>query len=215
MVTRRRFFQLAAGAGTVLALSGKASIRKGGISFDVPSAEAYYQSVGLRKFIQPLRRVGPKQIPVAVPDGTRTWGATVADHYTIDINQFEDQLHPDLGKTTLRGYNPRTALGVKGVPDQKHLGGIIIAESGKPVQITFRNNLPEKHILPVDITIMGADQATNRTARCTSTAAWSPGSATAAPSPGGTRRGNKAQASCKTRCSIRERRRRRPSTTIR
>jgi spore coat protein A len=37
----------------------------------------------------------------------------------------------------------------------KHLGGIIAARRGEPVQITFRNNLPPTHILPVDDTIMG------------------------------------------------------------
>ncbi len=114
---------------------------------------AFYQSPGLAKFVQPLRGVGPGAIPVAVPDKKPTWGR--ARHYTIDINQYQDQLHPDLGPTTLWGYNPRNALGVNGVPVQKHLGGIIVAEKGVPVQITFQNNLPNKHILPVDATIMG------------------------------------------------------------
>ncbi len=30
------------------------------------------------------------------------------------------------------------------------LGGIIVAQSGVPIQITFKNTLPRKHILPVD-----------------------------------------------------------------
>jgi spore coat protein A len=100
---------------------------------------------------------------VAIPDGVRKWrGPTVANHYTIDINQFTDTLNPSLPPTTLWGYNPRTALGVPGVPTQKHLGGIIVTQRGKPVQITFVNNLPNSHILPVDTTIMGADGAQNR-----------------------------------------------------
>jgi len=72
-------------------------------------------------------------------------------------------LHPSLTPTTLWGYNPRNALGEPGVPIQKHLGGIIVTERGQPVQITFVNNLPPHHILPVDTTLMGADGPQNRT----------------------------------------------------
>jgi spore coat protein A len=113
--------------------------------------------------VQELRGVGPTGIPVAVPDGTRKYKGASADHYTIDINQYTDQLHPDLPPTTLWGYNPANALGVTGTPTQRHLGGIIVAHRGKPVQITFRNNLPTQHILPVDVSLMGADGAQNRT----------------------------------------------------
>jgi spore coat protein A len=130
------------------------------------SAESgFVQSPVLTRFVQDLRGVGPGGIPVAVPDGTRSYagGSIVADHYTIDINQFTDVLHPDLPPTTLWGLNPRNALGETGVPTQVHLGGIIVAHRGKPAQITFRNNLPLAHILPVDTTLMGADGAQNRT----------------------------------------------------
>ncbi len=110
----------------------------------------------LKKFTQELR--APGVIPVALPDGSVSQGRTIADHYTFDINEFKDQLHPDLPATTLWGYNPTRALGVApGAPvTQKHLGGIIVAQRGKPVQITFRNNLPKEHILPLDTTILGA-----------------------------------------------------------
>jgi spore coat protein A len=84
-------------------------------------------------------------------------------HYTIDINQFTDKLHPLLPPTTLWGYNP---VNPGGAPTQKHLGGIIVATKGTPIQITFRNNLPPTHIIPVDPTVMGNTPLTanNRTA---------------------------------------------------
>ncbi len=148
MLTRRQFLKLGAAAGVGLFLP----IR---LSFNTPKARAFYTSTGLEKFAQPLRGVGPGAIPVGVPDGKRYWGRVAADHYTIDINQYYDTLHPDLGPTTLWGYNPRKALGVTGVPTQKHLGGILVVQRNKPVQITFRNNLPPTHILPVDTTLMG------------------------------------------------------------
>jgi spore coat protein A, manganese oxidase len=127
----------------------------------------FAQSPLLTPFAAEMRGVGPGGIPVAVPDGTRTYlgGAVTADHYTIDINQFSDTLHPELPPTTLWGYNPRNALGEKGTPLPRHLGGILVVHEYHPVQITFRNNLPTEHILPVDTTIMGAEPGTakNRT----------------------------------------------------
>jgi spore coat protein A len=144
--------------GVVAALAGVLAAGR-------PAAAQFHQSPALDKFVQELRGVGPGAIPVAVPDGTRTYSdGTTANHYSIDINEFADTLHPQLGgATTLWGYNPRNALGVAGVPEQKHLGGVIVAQRGTPVQITFHNNLPNLHILPVDTTLMGADGAQNRT----------------------------------------------------
>ena len=73
----------------------------------------FYQSPPLEKFTHELRNVGPAGIQVAVPDGTRSylWGLFKADHFTIDINQYTDQLNPALPPTTLWGYNPERALG--------------------------------------------------------------------------------------------------------
>jgi spore coat protein A len=116
-------------------------------------AQAMAQSANLKKFVQPLRGVG--EIPLAASDGTSTWGSTTATHYTIDIGQFEDQLHPDLpNPTRLRGFGQDGNF--------KHLGGIIAAKRDEPVQITFRNNLPAEHILPIDRTIMGAEMGDDR-----------------------------------------------------
>ena len=103
---------------------------------------------GLKKFIQPLRGVGPGGIPVAAPDAFSA-PVTGVTHYSLTIAQFTDQLHPYLGPTKLWGYNPVVPLG-DGAQHQRHLGGIIVAQRGTPIQITFTNKLPPKHILPVD-----------------------------------------------------------------
>ena len=134
MISRRDFLKAsAAGVAALYAANYTKSL----------SARALSNSANLKKFIQPLRGVG--EIPVAVSDGTSSLGAT---HYTIDVGQFEDQLHPDLpNPTRLWGFGPGGNF--------KHLGGIIAAKRDEPVQITFRNNLPPDHILPVDNTIMG------------------------------------------------------------
>jgi spore coat protein A len=143
-----------AGAGLLIAGRGK--------------AYAFYQSRGIPLFGTTLRGAGPGGIPVAAADPFLA-PVTGVTHYTINISQFQDQITPKsaLGPTTLWGYNPLNPLG-GGTQPQKHLGGIIIGQKGVPIQISFRNLLSgpaqSQHILPVDTTIPGANQAPNRTA---------------------------------------------------
>jgi spore coat protein A, manganese oxidase len=153
-LSRRQFLKGAAIAGAALALP---------LKFGVRESHAFYQtSPGLEKWKTLLRGVGPGQIPVAAADPFKA-PVTGVTHYRIDIKQFTDQLHPDLGPTTLWGYNPVLPLG-GGVQSQKHLGGIVVVNRGTPLQFTFNNKLPPKHIIAVDATIPGANQAQNRTA---------------------------------------------------
>jgi FtsP/CotA-like multicopper oxidase with cupredoxin domain len=162
-ITRRQFLKGAAATGIGMALPLKFGIRE---------ARAFAQSDPLAKFAQQLRGNDAfsllQNIGVAAPDGTRTWGAVVAQHYTIEIDQFQDRLHPGLpaAGTKLWGFKPTTYLLNVSPPQAagRHLGGIIVAQKGTPVQITFRNNLPTPHLIPVDTTIPGALQAQNRTA---------------------------------------------------
>jgi spore coat protein A len=145
----------------------------------VLSAQAFNQSPQIPLYQTTLRGIGPNQIPVAKPDSTPA-PVTGVSHYQMLISQFQDQIlptkNPDgtatgLGPTTLWGYNPLTPL----FPgNQKHLGGIIVGkgknphdpnDKNVPIQITFHNLLfVNKHILPVDRTIPGAEKAINRTA---------------------------------------------------
>lgn len=142
MTTRRQFLKasLAIGAGAMLASSWR-------------SVWAFSQSDHLQKFVQSLRGLGEGGIPLASSDGVSQLGAT---HYSIDIGQFEDQLHPDLpNPTRLWGFGQGGSF--------KHLGGILATQRGAPVQVTFRNQLPAAPIIPVDTTIPLAGQARNRT----------------------------------------------------
>jgi spore coat protein A, manganese oxidase len=155
MTNRRQFIK----AGTIASTGLLAPWVAG-----IPNAYAFSQSDNLRKFIQPLRRAGAiNGIPLSHQDtARRQWWQPGVDHYTIDIGQFEDQLHPDLpNPTRLWGYGQGFSGNNSGWT--KHLGGIIVAHRGTPVQVTFRNNLPAKHIIPVDTTVMGAIGAANRT----------------------------------------------------
>jgi spore coat protein A len=129
-------------------------------------AYGFAQSDALAKFIQPLRgnTAGSlvTDIGVAAPDFAPA-PVTGVTHYTIGIEQFNDKLHPNLASTKLWGFKPTRYLGATPA-GAKHLGGIIVAQRGTPIQITFRNNLPPSHIIPVDTTIEGAELAQNRTA---------------------------------------------------
>jgi spore coat protein A, manganese oxidase len=170
-LTRRQFLKGAAAAGVAMSLP---------LKFGVREAHAFYQSPDLAKFIMPLHgvhAVPPEAISVAIPDVAPA-PVTGVIHYTINIQQFTDTLHNSLGPTTLWGFVPTRAIhafpnGDPGAPAPVHLGGIIIAQKGVPIQITFRNRLtsngspfgiPLKGIIPVDTTLPGANQAQNRIA---------------------------------------------------
>lgn len=149
MFTRRKFLKSGAVAAATTFIPLKGTISQ---------AFAFSQSQRLAKFIQPLRGVGGAGIPLAVPDAVpRAWWQPGVIHYTLDMAQFEDQLHPELpNPTRLRGY------GQGGAAKHRHLGGIIAVKRGTPVQISFRNRLSGNHIVPVDTTIPGAELGPNR-----------------------------------------------------
>lgn len=96
MLNRRQFLVRTGAAGAALALPWY---------FETRAALAFSQSIGLKKFVQPLRGVGPGGIPVAVPDAFPA-PVTGVTHYSLTIAQFTDQLHPHLGPTVLWGYTP-------------------------------------------------------------------------------------------------------------
>jgi spore coat protein A len=64
-------------------------------------------------------------------------------------------MHPALGGTKLWGYADVTSGSQN--PVHGYLGPAIVSKKGRPVQITYINNLPPTHILPVDRTIMGTN----------------------------------------------------------
>jgi spore coat protein A len=157
-LTRRDFLKAGAvgGAGLLLPLK-----------WNPGTALAFAQSDGLAKFIQPLRGNGVvslvTEIGVAAPDLTPA-PITGVTHYTVGIGEFVDQLHPQLTNgTRLWGFQPTRYLAAS-PPGFRHLGGIIVAQRGTPIQVSFVNNLPPTHILPVDDTLMGANTSHNRTA---------------------------------------------------
>ena len=146
-MNRRQFLRATAGAASLMTL------RRNVFAYGVTSP-------GLKLFKTVLRGVGPGGIPVAQPDAGPA-PVTGATHYSLNIGQFQDRLHPDLGPTTLWGYSPSQALGERAHPT-RHLGGIIVAQKGTPLQLTFTNKLPNQHILPVDESSFFPDASTSK-----------------------------------------------------
>jgi spore coat protein A len=157
-MNRRDFIKTTAMVGAGVALYG---------AFGAERAHAFYQSsgLGLKLFQQTLRGRDvaslATEIGVAASDGAAP--VTRVTHYTMGIQQFPDMLYPTLGPTTLWGFKPANYL-VDGPSTPRHLGGIIVAQKGKPIQVTFRNQLtsdgtptgtPLVHPIPIDITVPG------------------------------------------------------------
>jgi spore coat protein A, manganese oxidase len=146
MATRRNFIKMTTMAGaSAFLLRGK--------------AWPYAQSpTNIRKFIVPVPGLGPSGIPVAAPNTSRYPGC---DFYQMVAGEYTQQLHPDLPATRLWGYADITN---GAAPNHRYLGGAIVAQKGRPIRLNMLNRLPNKHPLPVDKTLMGAepDQPENR-----------------------------------------------------
>jgi spore coat protein A, manganese oxidase len=160
-MNRREFLKAMGITGVAATLPLAPIIRKLGPN----PAWAYASSPNLKKFMQALPALG-KGLPIAVKDTVTYPGV---DYYQIGIGQFTQQLHPQLPKATkLWGYYDAT----QPLSAQRHLGPLIIAQSGTPVRMKVTNNLvdgqgnPLPHPLPVDNSLPGAEtgQAQNRTA---------------------------------------------------
>lgn len=147
MITRRQFLKYSAIAGTAAALP---------LRFGVGTAYAAANSPKLQKWIQPLRGLGPTGIPVLNGAPDPVYANTTL--YQVTAGEFLDQLHPALGPTRLWGYWDTTA------PVQRHLGGVLITNRRQAARVRFTNTLPTPNIIPVDITVPGANQAQNRIA---------------------------------------------------
>jgi len=120
----------------------------------------------IRKFVTKLPGLGPNNaneinqfIPVAHPIANPLYPND--DFYTIGVFEYSQRLHPDLAKaTTLRGYKDLNSNADPNPNGSYYLGPAIIATSGKPVRILFKNQLPTlvpgNLFLPMDYTVMGA-----------------------------------------------------------
>jgi spore coat protein A len=129
-------------------------------------AYAWSQSPIIPKFVDSLPGLGPtgannlgNYLTVMTAD-TDTYSGS--DYYRVVALQGTQKFHTNLPSTPFWGYAQDNGVGV--ATDQKYLGGVIVASADKPVRMTMRNALPAAHILPVDMTAMGANGSPGGTA---------------------------------------------------
>lgn len=95
------------------------------------------------------RFVDPLPIPkVLVPTGFRpspTDPAKQIPYYRIAMRQSQTKVHRDVPVTTFWGYGGTCP------------GPTIVARSGSPILVEWHNELPERHLLPIDHTLHGAE----------------------------------------------------------
>jgi spore coat protein A len=149
-------------AGAAAAIPWKFDLLRG---FSTARAYAFSQSPIIRKFVDSLpgltvagaNNLG-QYLTVMTAD-TATYPNS--DYYRLVGGQFTQQVHRDLPATKFWGY---AQDGGTGDTAQKYLGGVIVANAGRPVRVTMRNNLPVAPVIPVDMTLMGANGSPGGTA---------------------------------------------------
>lgn len=72
------------------------------------------------------------------------WKDQFYTYYEVNMTEFSQSLHSQLNNSTVWGYE-------NGYP-----GPTIEVESGEKVFIKWINNLPDKHLFPIDYTVHGA-----------------------------------------------------------
>lgn len=148
-ISRRRFLQisgLAAGASMLpMPLRWLGTGR----------AYAFAQSPKMRKFVTTLPGLSPAgannigQYITLPTNSPQMFAGQMTNVYNLGVKMFGEKIHPDLKKSThFYGYYDLAS------GDQKYLGGAIVATRGKPTMLKVTNQLPSKHILPVDPTVM-------------------------------------------------------------
>ena len=126
MFDRRKFLKVAGGA-----VGGAVALGSGGAFVRARRAEA---QVSLRPFVDAL------PIPrVITPDG-RLDGDPF---FQVTMQVFKQKLHRDLPATTLWGYNAQ------------YPGPTFEARRGRPIAVRWMNNLPNRHMFPIDDTLHG------------------------------------------------------------
>jgi len=161
-ISRRKFLQISALAGAATMMPMPFRWLGSG------TANAFSNSPNLSKWFDglgaplPLRGLGAGRSTntIQVLGSTPDKGFANTNFYEVTASEFTDQLHPALGPTRLWGYRATNALAT----EQSHLGGLIVAVRGTASRIRFTNTLPSQHIIPIDTTLPGANQAQNRIA---------------------------------------------------
>jgi spore coat protein A len=138
LATTRRLF-LAQTGMTTMALA----MRQGMSHASPPKVRGQLQASSLAQFVDPLPIPG-----IIKPTGQRPNpdDPTVSlPYYRVEMRQFETKVHRDMKPTRLWGYASSSP------------GPTFETRSGQGLLVEWVNELPEKHFLPIDNSIHGAE----------------------------------------------------------
>lgn len=130
--SRRSFLKLCASSLPALAAASEAFATANGPSAGQPQQ---IHSPRLTRFVDPL------PLPRRIRPYGRRGGS---DLYRIHMVEFEQRLHSELPPAKLWGY------------EGEHPGPVFEATRGRPVEVEWHNDLPKRHLFPVDPRLCGA-----------------------------------------------------------
>src|SRR5262245_4936961 len=133
-IERRTFLKLGGVAGAGLALAGGSAAL-----LRTKRAEGQSIASGLAKFVDPLP-IPASISPISTLDGM--------PFFRVVMRQFKQKLHRNLPPTTLWGYNGL------------YPGPTFEARRGHPIAVQWLNDLPTRHMLPLDSTLHGDEPGT-------------------------------------------------------
>jgi len=134
MLTRRQFLRRGAVGAGILAFPG--ALLRAGVGVAAP----------------PFAKVPRFTAPLPIPAKATAVGPNT---YRITQRQTQQVLHPKLGQTTVWGYDDGT-LG------PLYPGPTIEVQKGTATTVTFENQLPTTHLLPLDTSFVPEGDATVR-----------------------------------------------------
>ncbi|MBB6142845.1 spore coat protein A [Silvibacterium bohemicum] len=144
-ITRRDFVQhaslMAAAAATRGAYAGQQTGHK--MSPPATPAEPVLDTNALARYVDPLPI--PKLIKASGLRPDPNNAAKQIPYYRVSMRQFQAKVHRDVSPTTCWGYEGSCP------------GPTFETRLGEPVLVEWVNDLPQKHFLPIDHTLHGAE----------------------------------------------------------
>jgi spore coat protein A len=141
-ITRRKFVR------HVSSLTAAAAVSRGHAGHDMHAARE--RDVALLDTNALARYVDPLPIPAIISKhGLRPSPIHPASHipyYRVPMRQFQARVHRDMPATTLWGYAGACP------------GPTFDVRVGQPILVEWANELPQRHFLPIDHTIHGAEK---------------------------------------------------------
>jgi spore coat protein A len=135
--TRRRFLQQVSALALGTAGSGHLMPQPASTASDLVDTRA------LAHFVDPLP-IPSVVKPTGIRPDPQNLSARVA-YYRLAMREFKTKVHRDLPPTTLWGYNATCP------------GPTIDAHYGEPIVVEWANELPRRHLFPIDHTLHGAE----------------------------------------------------------